>query len=114
PAGSPTLLVRAGKPSDASADLDVFVYDCTGKECRAAGTDSDPQGDETVTVQNPAAGKWKIVVDASSVPSGSTSYDYLDIVFNQAFGIVGVTDQPAKRPDGARWTAKANVWTATL
>jgi hypothetical protein len=114
PAGSTSLLARAAKPSDAGADLDVYVYDCTGKECKAAGYDADPLGDETVMVQNPAAGKWKVVVDAASVPSGRTSYDYLDVVFNQSFGTVAATDQPAARAEHGQWSAATNVWTASL
>ncbi len=114
PAGSAMLTIRAAKPTDVKADLDVYVYDCTGKECRAAALDADPIGDETITVQNPAAGKWKVVVDAASVPSGSTSYDYVDVVFNQSFGMVAATDQPAKHPENAPWRVRTNVWSASL
>jgi hypothetical protein len=119
PAGSASLVARAGKSSDVAADLDIYVYDCSGKECRAAGSSADPvvpsgPRDEVVTIQNPAAGKWKVVVDAASMPSGSTTYDYVDIVFNQSFGMVGVTDQPAKRAAAAQWSVKTGVWTATL
>ena len=104
PAGSASLVARAGKASDAGADLDVFVYDCSGKECRAAGASADPlvssgARDEVVMIQNPAAGKWKVVVDAASVPSGSTTYDYVDVVFNQSFGMVAANDQPAKHAE---------------
>jgi hypothetical protein len=119
PAGSASLVARVGKPSDAKADLDVYVYDCSGKECRAAGAGADPlvpEGarDEVVMVQNPAAGKWKVVVDAASVPSGSTTYEYLDVVFNQSFGMVAANDQPAKRAAGAPWSVKTGVWAASL
>jgi hypothetical protein len=119
PAGSTSLVARAGKTSDAAADLDVYVYDCSGKECRAAGSSADPvvpsgPRDEVVTVQNPAAGKWKVVVDAAAIPSGSTSYDYVDVVFNQSFGMVGATDQPGKRAASAQWTVKTGLWTAQI
>jgi len=119
PAGSSSLVARAAKPRDASADLDVYVYDCTGKECRAAGSAADPLGsegarDETVMIQNPPAGKWKVVVDAASAPSGGTTYDYLDVVFNQSFGMVAANDQPVKRAAGAQWSVRTNVWAAAL
>jgi hypothetical protein len=119
PAGSASLLARVSKPSDAGADLDVYVYDCSGKECRAAGAGADPlvadgPRDEVVMIQNPAAGKWKIVVDAAAVPSGSTRYDYVDVVFNQAFGMVAATDRPATRSSGAQWSASTHVWAAAL
>src|SRR5438132_13774605 len=69
PAGSTSLTVRVSNPSDRAADLDVYVFNCTGKTCSNPQTDRvSPYSDEIVTVQNPAAGKWKVVVDAARVP----------------------------------------------
>lgn len=113
PPGSAALKVAVGNPSDAAADLDVYVYDCTKKECRNAGASADPGSDEVVTVQHPAAGKWKVVVDVGSVPSGQTSYDYSDVVFNQVYGMVAVTDTTARR-SGSPWTVKTNDWIASV
>ncbi|MEX2285085.1 MAG: S8 family serine peptidase [Gemmatimonadota bacterium] len=113
PAGSSTLRVRVSNPSDPAADLDLYVFDCTGKECRNAVTDSDPLGDEVVSVQNPAAGKWKIVIDAASMPTGSTSFDYLDVVFNPSYGVVNSSDLPKERKSGDRWTAQTLTWLAS-
>ncbi len=110
--GSPVLLVTASNPSDPTADIDVYVFDCTGEECRGARADADPVGDESVIVENPAAGKWRIVVDAASVPTGNTTYEYLDVVFNPAYGMVSTTDLPQERSEGARWTAKVHSWIA--
>ena len=113
PPGSTALRVAVGNPSDAAVDLDVYVYDCTKKECRNAGASADPGSDEAVTVQHPAAGKWKVVVDGGAVPSGQTSYDYSDIVFNQVYGMVAVTDTTAKRA-GSSWMVKTNSWIASV
>jgi hypothetical protein len=52
------------------------------------------------------------VVDAASVPSGMTFYEYLDVAFNPSYGNVGVADLPQERTVGARWTAKAHTWIA--
>lgn len=93
-------------------DLDLYLFDCSGKECVAARADGDTQGEETIVIRNPAAGKWKAVVDHSGLPSAPVAFDYQDIVFNPAFGYVAVTDQPAERAKGARWTARANAWQA--
>lgn len=65
-------------------------------------------------VQHPAAGKWKVVVEGASVPSGQTGYDYSDVVFNQVYGMVAVSDTTAKRQDGSSWTVKTNEWIASL
>jgi hypothetical protein len=114
PAGSTQLIVKAANATDAKADLDVFVFDCTGRTgCSRNGqTDSDPNGDEIVTIQNPAAGKWKVVIDAASVPSGSTAFDYLDVVFNPSYGMVSSADVPKERKVGEQWSTQAHTWFA--
>src|SRR5262249_33036018 len=90
------------------------VYDCTKKECRNGGASADPGSDEAVMVQHPAAGKWKVVVEGASVPSGQTAYDYSDVVFNQVYGMVAVTDTTGKRQAGSSWTVQTNEWIASI
>ena len=114
PPGSAALRVVVGSPSDTAADLDVYVYDCTKKECRNGGASADPGSDEAVMVQHPAAGKWKVVVEGASVPSGQTTYDYSDIVFNQVYGMVAVTDTTGKRQAGSSWSVQTNEWIASI
>ena len=46
---------------------------------------------------------------AYAVPTGSTSYDYVDVFVNPAFGGVTTTDTTARRPAGASWTVPATV-----
>ncbi len=113
PAGSEALMARIAS-TDGNADFDVFVYDCSGKECRNAGSSADPGPNETVLVQKPSAGKWRVVVDASRLPSGSAMVDLTDVVFNQSFGMTAVTDAPAKRDATAPWSATTNTWVGTL
>ena len=108
--GSDALLVRV-KAED-GADLDVYVFDCTGDKCEAAAADGDPVGAESVTVKDPAAGTWKIVVDAAEVPEGEVRYAYLDVVLNPAYGMVSAVDMPQERTSGARWMSTAHSWIA--
>lgn len=112
PEGATALHVRVSGVADAAADLDLYVMDCTGDECRNPQTDSDPVGDEIVTIRNPSKGLWKVVVDASWVPSGSTTFSYVDVLFNPAFGAVSTTDVSAERERDARWSAASNTWLA--
>src|SRR5215471_161612 len=65
-------------------------------------------------VQHPSAGKWRVVIEGASVPSGQTTYDYSDIVFNQVYGMVAVTDTTAKRQAASSWTVQTNQWTASI
>ena len=107
PAGSSLLMVRA---ANASADVDVYLLDCTGdKPCRNPLTDSDPEGDEVVSVPNPTAGKWQVIIDA---PGGGATFDYLDAVFNPAFGTVNTADISKERKSGEQWTTPVQIWRA--
>jgi hypothetical protein len=66
-----------------------------------------------VTIGNPAAGNWTVLVDGYAVPAGTTTYSYVDVFTNSAFGSVAVTDANALRPAGSGWTVPGSV-TANL
>ena len=108
-AGSTSLRATIGSPSDPAADLDLFVYNCTSGTCVLAGQNADGDSEESVTIANPAAGAWKVLVDGFAVPAGTTTYKYVDVFTNAAFGSVSVTDANALRPSGASWTVPGSV-----
>ncbi|MFC5178792.1 S8 family serine peptidase [Nocardioides taihuensis] len=109
-AGSTSLRVTIGHTSDPGADLDLYVYNCTsGSPCVLAAQSADGDSEESVTIANPAAGTWVALVDGYSVPSGTTTYDYVDVFANPAFGSVAVTDANALRPAGSTWTVPGAV-----
>ena len=112
-AGSSSLRATIGGTSDAGADLDLLVYNCTSGSCALAGSSADGDSEESVTVTNPAAGRWVVVVDGYAVPAGSTTYDYVDVFANSAFGNVSVTDSDRSRPAGSTWTVPATVTVGT-
>jgi subtilisin family serine protease len=108
-AGSTSLRATIGGTSDPAADLDLYLYNCTTGSCVLAGQSADGDSEESVTIANPAAGNWKVVVDGFSVPAGSTTYNYVDVFVNPAFGSVSVTDANALRPAGSSSTVPASV-----
>lgn len=108
-AGSTSLRATIGSPSDPAADLDLFVYNCTSGTCVLAGQNADGDSEESVTIASPAAGSWKVVVDGFAVPAGTTTYKYVDVFANPAFGSVSVTDANALRPSGSSWTVPGSV-----
>ena len=55
------------------------------------------------------AGTWTVLVDGFAVPAGTTTYKYVDVFANAAFGSVSVTDANALRPSGASWTVPGSV-----
>jgi hypothetical protein len=109
PAGTTSLRATIGSPSDPAADLDLFVFNCTTGTCVQAGFNADGDSEESVTIANPAAGLWRVVVDGFAVPAGSTTYKYIDVFANPAFGSVSITDANALRPSGAIWTVPGTV-----
>ncbi len=107
--GSTSLRATIGSPSDPAADLDLFVFNCTSGTCVQAGSNADGDSEESVTINNPAAGLWRVLVDGFAVPAGTTTYNYVDVFTNAAFGSVSVTDANALRPAGSSWTVPGSV-----
>jgi len=107
--GTTSLRATIGGTSDAAADLDLFVFNCTTGTCVLAGQNADGDSEESVTIANPAAGAWVVLVDGFAVPSGATEYNYLDVFTNPAFGSVSITDANALRPAGAAWAVPGSV-----
>jgi hypothetical protein len=110
PAGSTSLRATIGSPSDPAADLDLFVFRPNGT---LAGQSADGDSEESVTVPinattNPP-GAWTVLVDGFAVPAGTTTYKYVDVFANPAFGSVSVTDANALRPAGASWSVPGSV-----
>jgi len=108
-AGSTSLRATIGQAGDPAADLDLFVFNCTTGTCVLAGQSADGDSEESVTIANPAAGNWLVLIDGFAVPAGTTTYQYVDVFTNPAFGSVSVTDANALRPTGASWTVPGTV-----
>ncbi|SFQ34438.1 Subtilase family protein [Amycolatopsis arida] len=107
--GATQLKARIGSPSDVGADLDLFLFNCTSGNCVLAGQSADGDSEEQVTVANPAAGDWRVVVQGYAVPAGTTTYEYLDVFSGPGFGSVSLSDTDALRPAGAQWTVNGTV-----
>jgi hypothetical protein len=107
--GSTQLRAKIGNPSDLGSDLDLLLQRCTTGTCVTVASSTSSSSEELVTVANPAAGAWKVIIDGYSVPAGTTSYDYLDIFTGGAFGSIAVTDANADRPAGSSWTVTGVV-----
>lgn len=107
--GSTSLRVTIGGTSDLAADLDLYVFNCTSGTCVLAGQSADGDSEESVTINNPTPGVWVALVDGFAVPAGTTTYNYVDVFSNPAFGAISVTDANALRPAGSSWTVPASV-----
>ncbi|MFD8415988.1 S8 family serine peptidase [Streptomyces sp. NPDC059650] len=104
--GVSRLDVAIGKTSDTGADLDLDVL----KDGVKVGSSADGDSEESVTLVNPAAGTYTIVVTGYAVPSGSTTYDYRDVYFSSGLGSVQVDEGTALNlANGASASVTANV-----
>ncbi|MGW9030022.1 S8 family serine peptidase [Streptomyces sp. NPDC055722] len=98
PAGATSLDVAIGNVSDTAADLDLTVYDASGKQVAQS---ADGDSEESVHIASPAAGTYTVEVVGYSVPSGSTAYDYRDVFYSPSLGQVTVDESaPVKLGTG--------------
>ena len=107
--GTTSLKAAIGGASDLNADLDLFAYNCSTGSCVLTAQSAGSTAVESLTVNNPAVGIWVILVDGYAVPSGSTTYNYRDVLANPSYGAIAVSDANALRAPGAQWTAPATV-----
>ncbi|MDT7789637.1 MAG: hypothetical protein QOF58_8056 [Pseudonocardiales bacterium] len=103
PAGASRITATIGSPSDAASDLDLFLLNCTSGTCVVAGQSADGDSEESVTLNNPAAGLWRVQVDGFAVPTGTTQYDYFDAYVAAGLGTLTVTDVNADHAAGSSW-----------
>jgi hypothetical protein len=74
------------------------------------GSNADGDSEESVTLNNPIAATYVVLVDGFDVPAGTTTYNYIDVFFKTpSFGSVSVTDANALRPAGSSWTVPGTV-----
>ncbi|MGW5254059.1 S8 family serine peptidase [Streptomyces sp. NPDC004012] len=107
PTGATSLDVAIGNVSDTAADLDLTVYDASGKQVAQS---ADGDSEESVHIASPAAGTYTVQVVGYSVPSGSTAYDYRDVFFSPALGQVTVDGSaPVKLGTGDSATVSGSV-----
>jgi subtilisin family serine protease len=102
--GTEMLSAKLAKSSDKSADLDLYLYDCTGKEAVLRDYSNGPGVDERVSIPNPTAGKWKVVIDPVSVPAGKTTVEYQNVFTNPVYGMLKGGEAHAERRGGQKWS----------
>jgi hypothetical protein len=114
-AGSVSLDVKIGNPSDTRADLDLYlILETDGVPGLSngdtlVGVSGGGTAEEEIIINSPPAGTYYALIDGFSVPSGATAYDYVDTVTNPAFGAVTVADASAAHPNGDVWSGQVNI-----
>ena len=85
PPGAATLKTFIRPQSSMGGDVDLYLYFCE-KECELKAFSARSGVEEKVTVAQPKSGKWKVVIDPVSLPSGMLTFDYTDLFTHSAFG----------------------------
>lgn len=85
PAGTGTLKARINGPATRAADADLYLYFCA-KECELKAFSARSGLQEQVTIPQPKAGTWKVVIDPVSISSGTLTLDYTDLFTHAVFG----------------------------
>ncbi|HEY5821001.1 MAG TPA: S8 family serine peptidase [Propionibacteriaceae bacterium] len=108
PPGAASLRATIGNAADLAADLDLYVYRCA-PSCVVVGQSAGGSSEESVTVANPTAATYIVLVSGYGVPSGSTAYDYLDLYVQPALGQLSVDTTPRSLASGASMTVTGQV-----
>jgi hypothetical protein len=104
PAGMDQLTARI-TDDELNVDLDLYVY----KGDELVGEDADSDSNETVVLDDPAAGEYTVVIDQYDIPDGSTTYDYLDAFLDPTLGAVSATSSAEARDSGDTWQVEGSV-----
>lgn len=91
PNGTSRLEAVIGDASDLEADMDLYLFDCTGETPLLEAYGVRDSAEEYVSVLDPKPGKWKVVVDPYYLPSGKVQISYRDAFYHEAFGTIAIT-----------------------
>ena len=106
PAGVTSYTVTTGNASDTRSDIDLFVYRCA-PTCTLVGQSTGATSVERVTLNNPAAALYRILIDGFSVPAGTTDYDLVDSWVSPSLGSLTSEDVNAPHAAGSSWSPSA-------
>lgn len=100
--------VKLAVPQGASADVDVYLIDSTGKKPELKASANGPTGNETLTLYLPKAGDWKAVVELVTADASVTA-TYTD-VWTPGQMSQNVADRIAPRASSAQWSSQIAPW----
>lgn len=88
PAGATRVGATLTAHQNSGADLDLYLFDCSGTQCVLRDFSTGNNSTEEVAVDAPAAGKWKVVIDPFTAPTTGSTCQYKDYFLHPAFGRV--------------------------
>lgn len=109
PEGAESVSASTGNASDPAADIDLYLLRCEGDDCEQLDAGETGGSEETVSVDDPAAGTYFVQVVPYDVPVDSTGYDYSDSFVSPDLGEVTTDDAADLRHTGDEWTVGATI-----
>lgn len=94
---------------DGLVDLDLYLFDCTGRECMLRDFSNGSGSSEQVAVESPAAGKWKLMIDPFLTREGTTRFRYKDYFLHRAFGSLDGPNESVALKQGSSITQRVNL-----
>ncbi len=116
PEGASRLEAAADADSSANISLAVFrIDDADARIARLLVHDASPGARKFLTLMKPAAGKYKVCVDAwGDVPERGVSVRYRDVLYHPLYGTLHVNDTAATLAAGEHHPASiswaVNAW----
>ncbi len=110
PPGSTSVRAELLEAATLGADLDLYLFDCTGKRCEPRRSSNHAGVSGPVSFSDPPAGRWKVVVDAIAASSDAIAFRYRDLITNPMFGAVATSDFRAVRDVASEWRTAVSAW----
>ena len=86
PAGAARVGATLTATQNSGADLDLYLFDCSGPQCVLRDFSTGNGSSEQVAVDSPAPGRWKAMIDPFTAPPTTANYQYKDYFLHPAFG----------------------------
>lgn len=104
---------RVGAGVDAregtSADVDLYLFDCTAGECALRDFSAGSRSSEQVAIDSPAPGKWKVILNLFKAGDRRNSFQYKDYLLHPAYGRIDMQNDPGPILHGAVVRQRVNL-----
>jgi hypothetical protein len=92
-----------------SADVDLYLFDCTAGECTLRDFSAGSSPSEEVAIDSPAPGKWKVILNPFNAGDRSNIFQYKDYLTHPAFGLLEIQTDPKPVQHGKVVTQSVNL-----
>ncbi len=103
PAETEDLYLSLDDASDRMSDIDLYLYDCTGLKCMVTEHSITDSALESIHIENPKPGKWKILIDPFTTPNRFVRVTYREAYVRSNSNVLSETRLSAFRNSSGKW-----------